>query len=215
MTVPPHPAPPPRPHRRTSQSNSAGAAHAAGMARVEGTTGSEKSPATIPKISTGAPTASDGVDQRNPAQAADPVTECRQQPHSGSIRAVAYAEFFAVQPTSSSALPNPIPLLENLARSAIEVLAGARELDQLSRWLSDEVYATLLRRVIIASRARRARGVSASRPSITVGHTRSFEPRDGVVEGVVIIHCKARTRAVAIRLEGFDNRWRASALHIL
>jgi hypothetical protein len=41
------------------------------------------------------------------------------------------------------------------------------------------------------------------------------EPRDGIVEAVVIVHGRARSRAVAIRLEGLDHRWRASALSIL
>jgi hypothetical protein len=41
------------------------------------------------------------------------------------------------------------------------------------------------------------------------------EPRDGVVEAVVIVHGRARTRAVALRLEGLDNRWRATAINVL
>lgn len=150
-----------------------------------------------------------------PRSTSSPGAATERGSRAGPHRGVAYAEFFSVQPTSSTALPDPIPLLENLARSAIEVLAGARDLDQLSRWLSDDVYTTLLRRVIIATRARQATGSTPSRPAVTVGRTRVCEPRDGVVEGVVIVHGKARTRAVAIRLEGYDNRWRASALHIL
>src|SRR5687768_16708758 len=49
-------------------------------------------------------------------------------------------EFFGQQPTSSSALPNPQPLIENLTRCVIEILAGARDLDQISRWVTDDVY---------------------------------------------------------------------------
>jgi hypothetical protein len=41
------------------------------------------------------------------------------------------------------------------------------------------------------------------------------EPRDGVVEAVVIVRGRARARAVAIRLEGLDRRWRATAIHVL
>jgi len=37
------------------------------------------------------------------------------------------------------------------------------------------------------------------------------EPRDGVV----IVRGRARTRAVAIRLEGLDGRWRATAVNVL
>ena len=36
-----------------------------------------------------------------------------------------------------------------------------------------------------------------------------------VIEAVVVVAGPGRTRAVAIRLEGFDSRWRASSLAIL
>jgi hypothetical protein len=126
-----------------------------------------------------------------------------------------HPEYFDAQPTSTSSLPNPVPLMENLARCVLEVLAGARELDQLSRWVADDVYRHLLKRVVLSSRARQARGTPAGRPSFRIGNTITCEPADGVVEGVVIVHGKARTRAVAIRLEGLDKRWRASAINVL
>jgi hypothetical protein len=124
-------------------------------------------------------------------------------------------EFFDAQPTSTAALPNPIPLMENLARCVLEVLAGARDLDQLARWVSDDVYRHLLKRVVLSTRARQARGAAVVRPTFRIGNTLVCEPRDGVVEGVVIAHGKARTRAIAIRLEGLDSRWRASAINVL
>jgi hypothetical protein len=126
-----------------------------------------------------------------------------------------HPEYFGPLPTSTASLPNPVPLMENLARCVLEVLAGARELDQLSRWVADDVYRHLLKRVVLSARARQARGTPAGRPSFRIGNTITCEPADGVVEGVVIVHGKARTRAVAIRLEGLDNRWRASAINVL
>ncbi len=45
-------------------------------------------------------------------------------------------EFFGAQPASRSTLPNPQPLLENLTRCVIEILAGARDLEQISRWVT-------------------------------------------------------------------------------
>jgi hypothetical protein len=50
---------------------------------------------------------------------------------------------------------------------------------------------------------------------VTVLSMRVFEPRDGVVEGTVILNTGNRVRAVAIRLEGMDNRWRAAVLGVL
>jgi hypothetical protein len=112
-------------------------------------------------------------------------------------------------------LPDPRPLLENLTRCVVEVLAGARDLEQLARWVSDDVYRHLLKRVVLSTRARRARAQAVSRPTFSIGSTSVFEPRDGVVEAVVIVCGRARTRAVAIRLEGLDSRWRATAINVL
>ncbi|PJJ71265.1 hypothetical protein CLV46_0807 [Diaminobutyricimonas aerilata] len=124
-------------------------------------------------------------------------------------------DFFGHQPTSSEQLPDPAVLLENLTRSVIEILAGARDLEQISRWVTDDVYRHLLKRVVLSSRARQARGQAPVRPTFTIGSTTVCAPRDGVVEAVVIVMGRARTRAVAIRLEGMDRRWRATAINVL
>ncbi|MEV8253455.1 Rv3235 family protein [Rhodoglobus sp. NPDC076762] len=124
-------------------------------------------------------------------------------------------EFFGHQPTSSAELPDPAPLVENLTRCVIEVLAGARDLEQISRWVTDDVYRHLLKRVVLSARARQAKGQPVTRPSFTMGSIRLCEPRDGAVEAVVIVRGRARTRAVAIRLEGLDKRWRATAINVL
>jgi hypothetical protein len=124
-------------------------------------------------------------------------------------------EFFGHQPTPTSSLPDPQPLLENLTRCVIEVLAGARDLEQIARWVTDDVYRHLLKRVVLSSRARSAKGLVPTRPTFTIGTTTICEPRDGVVEAVVIVHNRARSRAVALRLEGLDRRWRATAINVL
>jgi len=124
-------------------------------------------------------------------------------------------DFFGHQPAPTSTLPDPAPLLENLTRCVVEILAGARELEQISRWLSDDVYRHLLTRVVISARARQAKGQAVVRPAFSIGSTTVCEPRDGVVEAVVIVRGRARARAVAIRLEGLDRRWRATAIHVL
>lgn len=124
-------------------------------------------------------------------------------------------EFFGHQPTPTRALPDPTPLVENLTRCVIEILAGSRELEQISRWVSDEVYRHLLKRVVLSTRARQASGRAVTRPTFSIGTTRLCEPRDGVVEAVVVVRGRARTRAVALRLEGLDRRWRATAINVL
>lgn len=124
-------------------------------------------------------------------------------------------DFFGQQPTSTSSLPDPAPLLENLTRCVVEILAGARELEQIARWVDDDVYRHLLKRVVISTRSRQAKGQTPARPAFSLGSTRVCEPRDGVVEAVVVVRGRARARAVAIRLEGLDRRWRATAIHVL
>ncbi|MGV3712740.1 Rv3235 family protein [Pseudolysinimonas sp.] len=124
-------------------------------------------------------------------------------------------DFFDQQPTPTAALPDPQPLVENLTRCVIEILAGARELDQIARWVSDDVYRHLLKRVVLSSRARQAKGAQAQRPTFTIGSVMLCEPRDGVVEASVVVRGRARVRAVALRLEGLDRRWRATAIHVL
>ena len=124
-------------------------------------------------------------------------------------------EFFGAQPASRATLPHPEPLIDNLTRCVIEILAGARDLEQIARWVDDDVYRHLLKRVVLSTRARQAKGQPARRPSFTIGSMSIYEPRDGVVEAVVIVIGKARTRAVAMRLEGFDTRWRATAINVL
>jgi hypothetical protein len=144
--------------------------------------------------------------------ASSPATSPSQR---GARLRISNDECFGQQPTSTSALPSPEPLIENLTRCVIEILAGARELEQIARWVDDDVYRHLLKRIVISTRARQAKGQTPVRPSFSLGSTTVCEPRDGVVEAVVIVRGRARARAVAIRLEGLDRRWRATAIHVL
>ncbi|WP_244255813.1 Rv3235 family protein [Rathayibacter sp. VKM Ac-2760] len=125
------------------------------------------------------------------------------------------AAFFAPQPATRAELPDPEPILHCLTLLVVEVLGGSREIDQLARWLSDDVYRHLQKRVVMAARARSAKGRSTQRIPFTVGRVVITEPRDGIVEAVVLVHNRVRTRAVAIRLEGTDARWRATAINVL
>jgi len=124
-------------------------------------------------------------------------------------------EYFDRQLTPRSELPDPSVLVENLATGVVEVLGGVRDLEQLGRWLSEGVYRHLLRRSIIAARGRAVRGQMPARPVAAVAAKRITFPAGNVVEATVLLHGASRTRAVAIRLEGMDQRWRATALAVL
>nr|WP_219860752.1 Rv3235 family protein [Microbacterium sp. MYb45] len=124
-------------------------------------------------------------------------------------------EYFAAQPTPTSELPDPSPLLRSLTTGVLEALAGIREVDQLARWLSEDAYRSLVTRANLSARARSARGVAPARPAFAIRSLRVAEPTDGVIEAVVVVAGPGRTRAVAIRLDGIDRRWRATSLAIL
>lgn len=130
-------------------------------------------------------------------------------------RALEIQEFFEPQRTGSATLPDPAPLLRNLTIGVMESLAGVREVEQLARWLSEEAFWSVLTRVNLAARARSARGTPAARPQQRIISVRHSSPADGVVEGVVLVQTRTRTRAVAIRMEGIDRRWRATSLALL
>lgn len=106
-------------------------------------------------------------------------------------------------------------LCAKLALCVIEILAGARPLDQLGRWVSDSVFIQLLRRTVIAARSRAVTGDEVKRPRVRVGEPLLNRLGDSVVEAVVMIHQPSRSRAVALRLERHRMRWRATAITVL
>ncbi|WP_243076933.1 Rv3235 family protein [Microbacterium sp. SS28] len=127
----------------------------------------------------------------------------------------AYEDYFAPQRTPSADLPDPEPFLRNLTIGVFETLSGVREVEQLARWVTEEAFRALVVRSNLTARARSARGVPARRPVHSILSIRHSAPADGVVEAVVIVASPARTRAVAMRLEGMDGRWRATSLAVL
>jgi hypothetical protein len=67
-------------------------------------------------------------------------------------------DYFGPQYNKTSELPNPEASLQVLATGVVEVIAGTRQIDQLARLLSDEVYQRLSRRAIEARQLRDAAG---------------------------------------------------------
>lgn len=153
------------------------------------------------------PPLSEPVEADRPSSGAETTTARTESP----LRPVAPLD----GPPTSPFPDDPALLVENLVRCVVEILAGARELEQVSRWVTEDVYRTLHTRVVLAARARSAHGRRARRPVFTIGRIRWSSPADGVVESVVVLHGRGRSRAVAVRLETYDGRWRATAVHVL
>ncbi|MDQ1113031.1 hypothetical protein QE418_002479 [Microbacterium testaceum] len=112
--------------------------------------------------------------------------------------------------------PSPVEVfVGNMVRGILEVVAGVRDPEQLARWMSEEVYRALLTRTSLATRARSARRVQVYRVMHEIRSVRLFSPRDGAIEATVVVSGRMRTRAVALRLESIERRWRITALSLL
>ena len=123
-------------------------------------------------------------------------------------------ELFGPQRTGTAGLPDPQVLIRSLAMSAVEIIHGTRPLDKIGAWITGEVAAELSRRRTLQHQ-RDTIAKDTRRIPHALGSTTTTQPADGVVEGVAMVHSRVRSRAVAVRLESLDNRWRATALSVL
>lgn len=125
------------------------------------------------------------------------------------------ADYFGEQYCKTEDLECPDKLLRMLAPAIVEVIAGVRNISQLSAHLSEDVYTRLRDRSVKVAQERAKRGDSTKSPQLRVGNMKKQEPRDGVVESVVLVQSAKRTRAVTIRLEGINRRWRATSVSVI
>lgn len=115
----------------------------------------------------------------------------------------------------SHELPDAEQFIRNITRGALEVLAGVRSVDQMTRWFGEDAFRKLVTRANLSARARSARGLTPSRPVFEIGTVRMFQPSEAAVEATVIVTTPGRTRAVALRLDEFNGRWRVTTIAIL
>ncbi len=122
---------------------------------------------------------------------------------------------FAVVATARAALPDPGPWTGQLVQAVLEVLSHERPRSQLVRWLTSEVYADLGTHLAAAPGRPPAGRPGTGRARRTVSSVHIFEPADGVVEATAVVVGGRRARAIALRLEGWDGRWRCTRLAVL
>jgi hypothetical protein len=108
-------------------------------------------------------------------------------------------------------LPEPGLWAAQFVQAAVEVTMGLRPSNQLVRWADDEVRGLLTRRASLTG-SQMSRGRACRRE--VVRSTRVSMPRAGVAEATVVLSDGTRARAVALRLEGLDGRWRVTALQL-
>ena len=121
----------------------------------------------------------------------------------------------AVVATARADLPDPGPWTGQLVQAVLEVLAHERPRQQLVRWLTPEVYADLGVHLATSPARPPAGRAPGGRARRTVSSIHVSEPADGVVEASAVVIGGRRARAVAVRLEGWDGRWRCTRLAIL
>ena len=115
---------------------------------------------------------------------------------------------FGPQPTATRELPPAAEWGRRLVQVVVEVMCGQRPPAQLVRWTSQEVYAEVLSQTLPAPRP----GAPVTRRRPRVSSVRVCEPVDGVAELSAVVHGQYRVQALAVRLEGRDGRWQATAL---
>ena len=150
----------------------------------------------------------DNYDEREPNE---------DEPH--RFRYIDNSETFGPQPTPTSELPDPEEFARTLVGGMIECVHGLREPIQFTRHVTDDVYRALSARVhrmnVAEQQVRGARKRKKVRPQFTLGNVVLSNPRDGIVEASVVVHGPARVRAVALRIEGLDQRWQATSFSML
>jgi len=125
------------------------------------------------------------------------------------------SDLYELQEEDFENLPDATEQLRFLAPAVVEVLAGVRTVEQLSPMLSETIYLKLRDRAARAARSRAESNSEAPRPNFVVSKMHQESHRPGVIQSVVLIKSKLRTRAVAIRLESRNRRWLATAVSIL
>lgn len=121
----------------------------------------------------------------------------------GSVPGWSQESDVGVTMTASAALPSAARSGAALARALLEVLAGTRPLAQLRAHCAPDVFAGLEDAPMLHGR---------DLPRLLT--TRVCEPADGVAEVSAVFRRADRVRAMALRLQGVDGRWRITALQL-
>ncbi|WP_220448958.1 Rv3235 family protein [Nonomuraea mesophila] len=87
--------------------------------------------------------------------------------------------------------------LRHLGQALAEVLTGRRPPETLAGRLTGRAYRDLVRA---------GRMIAAGRPPFA-GTPHVTEPRDGVLEMCVVVHCGERDHVLAARLERYGHQW--------
>ena len=115
--------------------------------------------------------------------------------------------WLAAERTATAALPASHVFARTLVQAVLEVLAGVRSVKQLRRETTPELYTALT-----GSLEGRPRP-SGLRPDLRAVRSLHVQERpEGIVEACATVSRDGRFSALALRLEGFEGRWRCTEL---
>jgi hypothetical protein len=124
-------------------------------------------------------------------------------------------EVFDYQPTGTESLPPAKDFVTGFIPQVLETIHGLREVRTLGKQMTHTVYAAIEARAAGVKLRNQVSKEPAPRPVFALGHVVISEPRDGVCEAAAVVHGPTRVRAVALRIEGLDNRWKATSFRML
>ena len=144
-------------------------------------------------------------------------------PHAPALRVVSGT---AAPAMPAAAAPPPLRVVDeareictisrNTVQAAIEVLAGTRPAQQLSRRLDPRCLAALQHRAALTRRVASGSSPTAGRlhRNPSVRSVRACRVSDDVYEASAVVVEESRVRAVALRLERGTAAWRVTVLEI-
>jgi hypothetical protein len=116
------------------------------------------------------------------------------------------------QPSTTQA--SPAKLFAEISTAYIEILAGVRRPEQLSRWLSDKAYYDISQRSMRRARQQALVGPS-TRPTIIFRQSKIFPTDKGAYQGVVLLEISSVLRAVSVRAEMVHGRFRITEIVLI
>jgi hypothetical protein len=124
-------------------------------------------------------------------------------------------ELFDYQPTGTESLPPAKEFVTGFVPKVLETIHGLREVRSLGKQMTHTVYAAIEARAAGVKLRNQVAKEPPPRPVFALGNVVISEPRDGVCEAAAVVHGPTRVRAVALRIEGLDNRWKATSFRML
>lgn len=113
--------------------------------------------------------------------------------------------------TATDQLPDPSVWGRAIALATVEILSGMRNMFQLQRWVSPEIFGALRRRIALNERIN---GDAKPTPSPIAQSSRTCLVTDSIAETTHVIAVGARSRGVCVRLEATRSQWIVTAIEI-